>query len=888
MVSGRWATGLLLGLGMASAAAVSVGAEPDRTLPDFETVRSSFRSSETLLLDRHGEVLHRLRTDFQVRRGAWVALGDTSPALRMALLLSEDRRFHEHSGVDWWAVSAAAWGNLWHERTRGASTLTMQLASLLDPALQRPATTARGLSQKWAQARAARALETRWRKDQILEAYLNLVPFRGEIVGIDALSHTLFGKSAHALNAPESALAAALIRAPNAPASRVAERACRLLQQMQDPKADCLSVDVLAGMTLHRRDWAPSEGVAPHLAQRLIRQVTGLREGNEDLSVGAAGRNGKTLVGDGPERRSKIFIEDGDRRNSTALSDSVTGEDIVTGLHDGHPTVRSTLDGSLQRLAIDTLRTQLRELQGRHVEDGAVVVLDNASGDVLAWVGSSGSLSRAAQVDGVMARRQPGSALKPFLYAQALAEHRLTAASLLDDSPAQLPTASGLYMPQNYDHRYQGWVSVRTALGSSLNIPAVRTLVMVSPDAFHRQLQRLGMRFPEGSGYYGYSLALGSAEVSLLQLTNAYRALANGGQWCPVHLLPEAHRRGAPSSLTGPVEHADGLAAIARTPASSSFHEVSIRTDDEERQWPPEDCHQALDAGAAFIIGDILSDRHARLPTFGLDSVLDTRFWSAVKTGTSKDMRDNWAVGYSQRYTVGVWVGNASGAPMHDVSGTSGAAPAWATLMRELHRHEASRPPSPPAGVVRQQVDFGGFSKTMPETAGPDEHGVQALPEGRSGKADDAGAHATERPGIEAPRQEWFLAGTEQRHFSPPATVSASNDTRTGKGDGAHAGRQDPDPSALPARIVAPAPNTIIALDPDIPPANQQLRLEASHGTSTELRWFIDEQPVGQGARVGWMPLPGRHTITLRDARGGVLDVRRIEVRGAWLRPALQ
>ena len=881
MVSGRWAAGLLLGLGMASAAAVSVGAEPDRTLPDFETVRSSFRSSETLLLDRHGEVLHRLRTDFQVRRGAWVALGDTSPALRMALLLSEDRRFHEHSGVDWWAVSAAAWGNLWHERTRGASTLTMQLAGLLDPALQRPASTARGLSQKLAQAGAARELETRWRKDQILEAYLNLVPFRGEIVGIDALSHTLFGKSAHALNAPESALAAALIRAPNAPASRVAERACRLLQQMQDPKADCLSVEVLAGMTLHRRDWVPSEGVAPHLAQRLIRQVTGLREGNEDLSVGAAGRNGKTLVGDGEERRSKTFIEDGGRRNDT---ENRTGEDIVTGLHDGHPTVRSTLDGPLQRLAIDTLRTQLRELQGRHVEDGAVVVLDNVSGDVLAWVGSSGSLSRAAQVDGVMARRQPGSALKPFLYAQALAEHRLTAASLLDDSPAQLPTASGLYMPQNYDHRYQGWVSVRTALGSSLNIPAVRTLVMVSPDAFHRQLQRLGMRFPEGSGYYGYSLALGSAEVSLLQLTNAYRALANGGQWCPVNLLPEAHRRGAPSSLTGPVEHADGWPAVAPKPASSSFRDASIQTDDEERQWPPENCHQALDAGAAFIIGDILSDRHARLPTFGLDSVLDTRFWSAVKTGTSKDMRDNWAVGYSQRYTVGVWVGNASGAPMHDVSGTSGAAPVWATLMRELHRHETSRVPSPPDGVLRQQVDFGSVS----ETTRLNTPGAQALPERRAGTADDEGGHDTQRTGIEAPRQEWFLAGTEQRHFSPPAMVSASNDTRTGKGDGVHAGRQDPDPSALPARIVAPAPDTIIALDPDIPPANQQLRLEASHGMPTELHWFIDDQPVGQGARVGWMPLPGRHTITLRDARGGVLDVRRIEVRGAWLRPPLQ
>ena len=586
--------------------------------------------------------------------------------------------------------------------------------------------------------------------------------------------------------------------------------------------------------------------MAPHLAQRLIRQV------NEDLN--------------------------------TALSDGGAGEDIVTGFHDGHPTVRSTLDGSLQRLAIDTLRTQLRELRGRHVEDGAVVVLDNASGDVLAWVGSSGSLSRAAQVDGVMARRQPGSALKPFLYAQALAEHRLTAASLLDDSPAQLPTASGLYMPQNYDHRYQGWVSVRTALGSSLNIPAVRTLVMVSPDAFHRQLQRLGMHFPEGSGYYGYSLALGSAEVSLLQLTNAYRALAKDGQWCPVNLLPEAYRRGAPSSLTGPVEHADGWAVVAPKPASPSFRDAPIRTNDEERQWPPEDCHQALDAGAAFIISDILSDRHARLPTFGLDSVLDTRFWSAVKTGTSKDMRDNWAVGYSQRYTVGVWVGNASGAPMHDVSGTSGAAPVWATLMRELHRHQTSRPPSPPTGVVRQQVDFGSVSEATRLNA----PGAQAQPERRSDTADDEGMHDTERSGIEAPRQEWFLAGTEQRHFSPPARGSAPNDTRMVGGDGVHGGRKDNGPSALPARIVAPAPNTIIALDPDIPPANQQLRLEASAGVPTDLHWFIDERPVGQGARVGWMPLPGRHTITLRDARGSVLDARRIEVRGAWLRPALQ
>jgi penicillin-binding protein 1C len=151
------------------------------------------------------------------------------------------------------------------------------------------------------------------------------------------------------------------------------------------------------------------------------------------------------------------------------------------------------------------------------VEDGAVVVLDNASGEVLAWVGSSGELSRAAEVDGVLAPRQPGSTLKPFLYAQAHCRARLTAASLLDDAPTQIPTAGGLYIPQNYDRQFKGWVSVRTALGASLNVPAVRTLVMVSPDAFAQPIGAVGLPLRESGDYYGYSLALGSAEVPLLR-----------------------------------------------------------------------------------------------------------------------------------------------------------------------------------------------------------------------------------------------------------------------------------------------------------------------------------------------------------------------------------
>jgi len=717
---GAWAAGLALAAG------------PALALPSFDEVRADFRSSETLVLSREGEVIQRLRTDATVRRGQWLGLADVSPALQRALVLSEDRRFYEHSGVDWAAVSAAAWANLWHERTRGASTLTMQLAGLLDGDW-RQGPGGRTVTQKMGQAVAAQLLERRWRKDQILEAYLNLVPFRGELVGIDALARTLFGKAAHGLDERESAVAAALVRAPNARPALVARRACGVLRDMQQGQADCEAVDLFTTAALQRRAYDASAGIAPHFARQWLRGGHG------------AGQ-------------------------------------------------RSSLSAPLQRMAQQTLQRHLRELAGRNVQDAALVVLDNASGEVLAWVGSSGPLSQAAEVDGVLALRQPGSTLKPFLYAQAIAEKRLTAASLLHDSPAQIATAGGLYIPQNYDRQFKGWVSVRQALGSSLNVPAVRTLVMVSPDAFFAQLRRLGLALRESGGYYGYSLALGSGEVRLLELTNAYRALANGGRLSPVAYAP-----GARPVLT-----------------------------------------QALDAGAAFIVGDMLADSNARVPSFGTDSVLNTRFWSAVKTGTSKDMRDNWAMGWSQRYTVGVWVGNAGGSPMHDVSGSSGAAPIWADVMAWLHRGAPSHAPRPPAGVLRQPVRF------------------------------DGGADR-----LESPREEWFVRGTQQAVFAidieaPDAYIaSASGKKHMNFG--------------TPARIIAPAPGSIIALDPDIPPAHQRLQLQAQGGTA--LRWRIDGRPVGQGAALVWLPWPGRHRVELLDAQGQMQDSVQIEVRGAGVKP---
>jgi penicillin-binding protein 1C len=719
---------------------------PAWAVATFDEVKRDFKPSDTLVLDRNGDLLQRLRTDSAVRRGQWVALPDVSPALRTALVLSEDKRFYEHSGVDWRAVSAAAWGNLWNTRTRGASTISMQLAGLLDEDW-RAGAGGRSVVQKVGQTVSAQILEARWRKDQILEAYLNLVPFRGEMVGIDALSRTLFGKAAHGLDEREAAIAAALVRAPNAKAAQVSQRACGVLKAMQAPaKVDCEGLDLFATAALQRKAFDASEGVAPHLARRLMAAQAGSAQGRAGLP--------RTLA--------------------------------------------STARAPLQRFAVQTLTQQLRELRGRHVEDGAIVVLDNATGEVLAWVGSSGELSGAAEVDGVMALRQPGSTLKPFLYAEAIAERRITAASLLEDSSSQIQTAGGLYIPQNYDRQFKGLVSARTALGASLNVPAVRTLVMVSPDAFHKQLKAVGLPLKESGDYYGYSLALGSSEVSLLSLTNAYRTLANGGRYS------------APS--------------LAKNP---------------KPVFRP-----ALDARAAFIATDIMADPLARARTFGTDSILATRFWTAVKTGTSKDMRDNWAMGFSQRYTVGVWVGNASGAPMWDVSGTSGAAPIWAALMNYLHRTERSRAPAPPAGLVQSRTQFGNQGGTP----------------------------------LEAARSEWFIQGTEQAVF---AANSGGSDARPAKASrSARKPAIEPD---APPRITAPASGTIIALDPDIPPRHQRISFSAE-GRGT--RWLMDGKEFARGPQAQWLPWPGRHVVQLVDAGGKVADEIRLEVRGAGVREA--
>lgn len=689
-------------------------------VPDFGQFKQHSQSSEAWLLDRHGAPLQRLRLNHDYRRLDWVPLAQISPRLQQAMLVAEDKRFYQHAGVDPWALLSAIWDNLHRPHRRGGSTLTMQLAKLWLQDTQPGFSNTSPWRFKLAQIRLALAIDHDWQKNQILEAYLNRVTFRGELVGIDAAARGLLAKGPAALDRLDAALLAALVRAPAASASRLARRACDVLTHThtQDARQDCERLWIRSALLPKRPFPMAGQDDAPHVARRLLTQA-----GQRD---------------------------------------------------------RSSLDASLQRFARQTLQTHLAQLASQHVTDGAVLVLDNTSGEVLAYVGSSGDLSGAAAVDGVAALRQPGSTLKPFLYALAIDQGWLQAASVLDDSPLALTTPSGLYIPQDYDRHFHGAVSVRTALASSLNVPAVRALTLVGVDRFLHTLQQLGLQdLKQDADFYGFGLALGGAEASLFQLTNAYRALANGGQWQPV-----------------------------------SFHTGTK---------PLLPSRQVLTPQTSFIIGDILSDPVARSMTFGLSSPLSTRGWAAVKTGTSKGMRDNWAIGYSQRYTIGVWVGNFSGEPMWDVSGVTGAAPVWRDIMEYLHRDSASTPPVPPAGVVAQTVHY--------------------------------------VPAIEAPRQEWVLGN---------APLPAATTLRL---------------APLQAQLIAPPAGAVIAPDPDIPDRKQALLVQAAWSGQGCL--YLDQHLINQCRLPQLtipLPPPGKHVLSLRDKHGQLLDQHPFEVRAIALK----
>ena len=706
-------------------------------LISFSELKKKHQSSYIELLDRRGQVLDKVRQDFNQRQGEWLSLHDISPVFIDAILRSEDKRFYQHAGVDWWALLNATQSHAWYKLKSlfdsnrrgvvgrgGASGISMQLASMLEPKLQ--ANKSRNYSQKWLQMASALALEKDWTKDEILEAYINLLPFRGEIVGIAAASETFYGKYPYGLNLRESALLAVMARAPNASIPRLTDRSCELLSKMgHAEQCQGLSHFVSYYLSLPHPQHLDRKHKAPHLAN-YARQWA--------------------------------------------------------NLHD-KKTVRTSIDADLQKKGLELIQYHLSELRGVSVRDAAVVVLDNKTGAILSYIGSSGVLSKAPEVDHVLALRQVASTLKPLLYAQMLDERRLTAASLLNDSPINLLAGEGLYIPQNHNMRFAGWVSMRVALASSLNIPAVRTIVSLGVAPFYNKLKELHLPLARDSEHYGYSLALGGVDMDLLSLSNAFRTLANQGVYSPVWWNIDA------------------------APPDNTKHSA------------------VYSAEASWIIGDILSDRQARAYTFGLDSVLTSPFWTAVNTGTSMDMRDNWTVGWSEHYTVGVWAGNSDGSSMQNVLGVSGAGPIWHDLMRYLHQDLESKQPPKPESLMTEKVSFVGID--------------------------------------EAPRQEYFLAGTEMKEIIALAFQAHEAIARI--------------------KIQSPVSGSILALDPDIPQLSQKLHLKANISVndprSQNLCWEINGTEIGHGDSHFWSPQRGRHRIVLKEENGTVLDEVLISVR---------
>jgi penicillin-binding protein 1C len=537
-------------------------------------------------------------------RAVSVPLHAVSPRFLQAIVAAEDARFWRHGAVDVRALLRAARDYaIFGEARSGGSTITMQLARLIHPV---PST----IHGKLAQIAVAEGISIRSSKAAVLEAYVNRAPMGGNLYGVEAAARTYFGEPAADLDLAQAALLAAI---PNDP-------------------------DHLAPGA----DWSALRRRQHFILERMagLGEITRGQAGSafaETLSV----RPRELGIADAPHALFYLY------RNAGA----------------GGGRVRTTLDRSLQRFVAAQTEDVVGALHDFHVTDAAALVVDNSSGDVLAYVGSPDYFSDSVlgRNDGVQALRQPGSSLKPFTYELALERGAIRSTTILADTPAAYALPNGtLYQPQDYSGRFSGPVRVRYALANSLNAPAVQVLSKLGVDGLLSRLHELGFtHLDRPASYYGLGLTLGGGEVSLWELVQAYSAMARGGQLLPLHLAAGGD---APAQVVG-----------------------------ESPYWQ--------------LITDILADPHARAKSFGVGSVLQMPFPAAVKTGTSSDFRDTWTVGFTRDYTVGVWVGNFDGTPMRGVSGVTGAGPLWNRIM--LHLYESSDEPAAftsPRGFVRVPI----------------------------------------------------------------------------------------------------------------------------------------------------------------------------------------
>jgi len=790
-------------------------------LPLVSLPRALFSSpsSEWELSDRTGQPLRVARPN----NGPFLRpleYGEIPQPLIQATLAAEDRRFWRHPGVDWRATARAAWQWAIHRHVvSGGSTVTQQLIKLAQP---RP----RNLRTKLIEAVQALKLEQVWDKQRILAAYLNRVDYGNYNRGCAAAADFYFAKPLRDLSPAECALLAALPQAPtrlnpHAHFERVIKRQQWVLRQMR--QAGCLTEAQFQRAAREPLHLAAARRVfeAPHFVDLLL--SGGQPQEREDALGHTRARSA------GPQGFG-VRLSSGARGTVAAAGEAPEDRRSPRRWHlPAAPFLRTTLDLGLNRFAEAALRQHLAHLKEQHVSDGAIVVLDNKSGDVLSLVGSENYFdAEAGQVNGAWAPRSPGSTIKPFTYLLAL-ERGATPATIVADVPTEFPTATGLFAPVNYDRHCYGPMRYRLALANSLNISAVKVLASIGgPEPLQQLLRQCGLStLDRPAEYYGLGLTIGNAETRLLELANAYATLARLGEYKPYRLVLEPPRE--------------------QTFAISDLQPPSAR--------------QIADPAVAYLIADILSDNDARALAFGVETPLRFDFPVACKTGTSSDFRDNWAFGYTPEFTVGVWVGNFDGSPMKHISGVTGAAPLLHDVVEHLHEQYGTTWYPVPVNVVECWIHPVTGKRLDPTS-------TRRIPDAASEKF-----LASNLPPLESPadydttgshRQLVVRFGNEYREWL------ATSDNWLGD-------RAVLAPTQSALRILFPPPGTILYLDPDLPQQGRRVSLQAE-GPDNFL-WQCDSlQITHEGSRQIALLTEGRHRLTLRDPVAGAQADTWVEV----------
>lgn len=603
------------------------------------------------IFDRHGNLLYEIYAE---ENRIPIKLADLPAHVAQATIAIEDKNFYRHHGLDFRGLIRAGWRNFQQGTAQGGSTITQQLVK--NALLSREKTFERKLKE----AVLAIATEVIYSKDEILEMYLNYISYGGTAVGIESAAKRYFAKPAAELSLAEAALLAGLPQAPSAYSpfganpERGKTRQKEVLRRMvEDDYISQEQADAAASETLNFAI-SRTDIKAPHFVFYIKDQLE--------------------------KEYGTMMVETGGLR------------------------VTTTLDLELQEAAQASLSAELNGLERLRINNGAALVTKPNTGEILAMIGSKDYFNTAAdgQVNVTLAMRQPGSSIKPIMYATAFQAKTLSPGSMLLDIPTCFKsTGQRDYCPKNYSGGFSGPVTMRHALGNSLNIPAVKALATIGVERFITQANRMGIKSWTDPSRYGLSLTLGGGEVQMVEMAEAFGVLANQGVRVP---------------LTGIAEVKDYRGKVLYQ------HDVEQRR--EDLAWLAEndleegrgDLQRVMDRAPAYLTNHILQDNNARLAAFGGNSKLVIRgHIVSAKTGTTNDLKDNWTVGYTPEFLTITWVGNNDSSSMsYLTSGVTGAAPIWNSIMSYVLRERETIWPERPADVKMGNVCLTG----MPAAAG--------------------------------------------------------------------------------------------------------------------------------------------------------------------------